>query len=71
MTDGQSTNGTEQYIDIREIHPACVLLPCRYEGCDNERWVCGPGSTKEYTICPECYDGPDVNHLLPKPVVRI
>lgn len=53
----------EDYIDVRELHPACVLLPCRYENCENERWVCGSGSNKDYTICPECYDGPDISHL--------
>lgn len=53
----------EDYVDIRELHPACVLLPCRYEDCENDRWVCGSGSNKDYTICPECYDGPDISHL--------
>jgi len=60
----------DDYVDVRELHPACVLLPCRYEHCDNERWVCGSGSTKDYTICPDCYDGPDVTHLLDNTTVR-
>ncbi|MBX0325787.1 hypothetical protein EGH21_22475 [Halomicroarcula sp. F13] len=59
----------EDYVDVRELHPACVLLPCRYESCDNERWVCGPGSDREYTVCPDC--GPDVEGLRNTTRVRV
>jgi len=45
------------YIRIELLHPACVLLPCRYDDCDNECWVCGSGSTHDYTVCSDCYDG--------------
>jgi hypothetical protein len=61
----------DDYVDIREQHPACVLLPCRYEGCDNEEWVCGSGSTHDYTVCRECYDGPNISHLLGDVTVRV
>lgn len=62
---------SSEYVDIRELHPACVKLPCRYDACENERWVCGSGSTHEHTVCEECYDGPEVMQYLPKPVVRL
>jgi hypothetical protein len=61
----------DDYVRIETLHPACVLLPCRYDGCDNECWVCGSGSTKDYTICSDCYDGPDVSNLFDNVTVRI
>jgi hypothetical protein len=61
----------DEYIDIREIHPACVKLPCRYETCDNEKWVCGSGSANDFTVCSACYDGPDISHLLENVTVRL
>jgi hypothetical protein len=71
QSDARSGVTGHGYIDVRELHPACVKLPCRYEGCDNERWVCGAGSTHDYTICPDCYDGPDLSDLSSNPVVRL
>jgi hypothetical protein len=62
---------TREYVEIESIHPACRKLPCRYDGCENEEWVCGGGSTEGYTVCEECYDGPDVKHLRNKATVRL
>ncbi|WP_058997771.1 MULTISPECIES: hypothetical protein [unclassified Haloarcula] len=59
----------DDYVDVRELHPACVKLPCRYEHCDAERWVCGSGSTRGYTVCPDC--GPDIDHLTTGATVRL
>ena len=61
----------DDYVRIEELHPACVRLPCRYDGCPNEEWVCGSGSTHDFTVCRECYDGPDVSKLFDRATVRI
>lgn len=55
-----------EYIDVREIHPDYEELPCRYEHCDNTRIVYNV--THGYTICEDCYDGPDMDKLLHNPV---
>jgi predicted amidophosphoribosyltransferase len=71
VRDRETFEKSDEYIRIEELHPACVLLPCRYEHCDNECWVCGTGSTKDFTVCSDCYDGPDVSKYFDNVTVRI
>jgi hypothetical protein len=61
----------DDYVDIRELNPACVKLPCRTDGCENERWVCGSGSTRDFTVCEECSPYDDLRFLDPEVTVRV
>lgn len=49
-----------EYVDVRAIHAGYVLAQCRYEGCENERYITTSAAIEgKYTCCREC--GPDVS----------
>ncbi|WP_135852627.1 hypothetical protein [Halorussus salinus] len=62
---------TDEYVDVRELHPDYQRAPCRIDGCPRSKLV--PASAlvnREYTLCEE--HAPDVDGLLgPRGVVRI